>query len=210
MAEVEQGSLSLLIFLNQCATHTHLSAPEVDSRMCLQLAVACTHERVRPIVHLFFFFLLCAFQLNLVSNATLSKTAPGASPPLSLPQTPTTPTTPLTPLSQAHSVITPTSLHSVGPIRRRYSDKYSMPISPGSSLTNYTHTHSVQYIPWSAFTFLISFSQFLSFCIFELIYWCCHELYVYLFVNAPRKQISAKTRSSTWTQMCVLLSHTLH
>ncbi|TSM36152.1 Forkhead box protein P1-B [Bagarius yarrelli] len=68
--------------------------------------------------------------LNLVSNATLSKTAPGASPPLSLPQTPTTPTTPLTPLSQAHSVITPTSLHSVGPIRRRYSDKYSMPISP--------------------------------------------------------------------------------
>ncbi|XP_027002424.1 forkhead box protein P1-B isoform X7 [Tachysurus fulvidraco] len=75
--------------------------------------------------------------LNLVSNATLSKTAPGASPPLSLPQTPTTPTTPLTPLSQAHSVITPTSLHSVGPIRRRYSDKYSMPISPGSSLFNY-------------------------------------------------------------------------
>ncbi|XP_058258827.1 forkhead box protein P1-B isoform X7 [Hemibagrus wyckioides] len=68
--------------------------------------------------------------LNLVSNATLSKTAPGASPPLSLPQTPTTPTTPLTPLSQAHSVITPTSLHSVGPIRRRYSDKYNMPISP--------------------------------------------------------------------------------
>ncbi|KAK3556275.1 hypothetical protein QTP70_007062 [Hemibagrus guttatus] len=69
-------------------------------------------------------------QLNLVSNATLSKTAPGASPPISLPQTPTTPTTPLTPLSQAHSVITPTSLHSVGPIRRRYSDKYNMPISP--------------------------------------------------------------------------------
>ncbi|XP_036427426.1 forkhead box protein P1-B isoform X1 [Colossoma macropomum] len=63
--------------------------------------------------------------LNLVS-----KSAPEASPPLSLPQTPTTPTAPLTPLSQAHSVITPTSLHTVGPIRRRYSDKYNMPISP--------------------------------------------------------------------------------
>uniref|UniRef100_A0A4W4E8K3 Fork-head domain-containing protein n=1 Tax=Electrophorus electricus TaxID=8005 RepID=A0A4W4E8K3_ELEEL len=68
--------------------------------------------------------------LNLVSNATLSKTAPEASPPLSLPQTPTTPTAPLTPLSQAHSVITPTSLHGVGPVRRRYSDKYNMPLSP--------------------------------------------------------------------------------
>ncbi|XP_058258825.1 forkhead box protein P1-B isoform X5 [Hemibagrus wyckioides] len=82
--------------------------------------------------------------LNLVSNATLSKTAPGASPPLSLPQTPTTPTTPLTPLSQAHSVITPTSLHSVGPIRRRYSDKYNMPISPGSSLFNYRQSGGPQ------------------------------------------------------------------
>uniref|UniRef100_A0A4W5RTR5 Forkhead box P1b n=1 Tax=Hucho hucho TaxID=62062 RepID=A0A4W5RTR5_9TELE len=70
--------------------------------------------------------------LNLVSSITLSKTAPPeASPPLSLPQTPTTPTAPLTPLSQAHSVITPNSLHhSVGPMRRRYSDKYNMPISP--------------------------------------------------------------------------------
>ncbi|XP_063071351.1 forkhead box protein P1-B [Engraulis encrasicolus] len=68
--------------------------------------------------------------LNLVSSITLSKTAPASSPPLGLPQPPTTPTTPLTPLSQAHSVITPTSLHSVGPMRRRYSDKYNMPISP--------------------------------------------------------------------------------
>ncbi|KAM4613561.1 forkhead box protein P1-B isoform 2-T2 [Polymixia lowei] len=68
--------------------------------------------------------------LNLVSNVTLSKTAPAASPPLSLPQTPTTPTAPLTPLSQTHSVITANSLHSVGPMRRRYSDKYNMPISP--------------------------------------------------------------------------------
>uniref|UniRef100_A0A3B4XN22 Forkhead box P1b n=1 Tax=Seriola lalandi dorsalis TaxID=1841481 RepID=A0A3B4XN22_SERLL len=68
--------------------------------------------------------------LNLVSNVTLSKSAPEASPPLSLPQTPTTPTAPLTPLSQTHSVITANSLHSVGPMRRRYSEKYNMPISP--------------------------------------------------------------------------------
>ncbi|XP_035008663.2 forkhead box protein P1-B isoform X2 [Hippoglossus stenolepis] len=68
--------------------------------------------------------------LNLVSSITLSKSAPAASPPLSLPQTPTTPTTPLTPLSQTHSVITANSLHSMGPMRRRYSEKYNMPISP--------------------------------------------------------------------------------
>uniref|UniRef100_G3PDI6 Forkhead box P1b n=1 Tax=Gasterosteus aculeatus aculeatus TaxID=481459 RepID=G3PDI6_GASAC len=71
--------------------------------------------------------------LNLVSNVTLSKSAPEASPPLSLPQTPTTPTAPLTPLSQTHSVITANSLHSVGPMRRRYSEKYNMPISPDLS-----------------------------------------------------------------------------
>ncbi|XP_013864921.1 forkhead box protein P1-B isoform X1 [Austrofundulus limnaeus] len=71
--------------------------------------------------------------LNLVSSVTLSKSAPEASPPLSLPQTPTTPTAPLTPLSQTHSVITANSLHGVGPIRRRYSEKYNMPISPDLS-----------------------------------------------------------------------------
>ncbi|XP_068110073.1 forkhead box protein P1 isoform X1 [Hyperolius riggenbachi] len=66
--------------------------------------------------------------LNLVSSATLSKTASEPSPQ-SLPHTPTTPTTPLTPLSQGPSVITTTSIHNVGPIRRRYSDKYNVPIS---------------------------------------------------------------------------------
>uniref|UniRef100_H3CPI1 Forkhead box P1b n=1 Tax=Tetraodon nigroviridis TaxID=99883 RepID=H3CPI1_TETNG len=74
--------------------------------------------------------------LNLVSSVTLSKSAPEASPPLSLPHTPTTPTAPLTPLSQTHSVITPNSLHSVGPIRRRYSEKYNMPISPADISQN--------------------------------------------------------------------------
>ncbi|KAM8930487.1 forkhead box protein P1 isoform 1-T1 [Pelodytes ibericus] len=68
------------------------------------------------------------FGLNLVSSATLSKTASESSPQ-SLPHTPTTPTTPLTPITQGPSVITTTSIHNVGPIRRRYSDKYNVPIS---------------------------------------------------------------------------------
>ncbi|XP_041100073.1 forkhead box protein P1-like [Polyodon spathula] len=67
--------------------------------------------------------------LNLVSNATLSKTASETSPQ-SLPHTPTTPTAPLTSINQGLSVITPTSMHSAGPYRRRYSEKYNMPISP--------------------------------------------------------------------------------
>ncbi|GCB70975.1 forkhead box protein P1-B isoform X7 [Scyliorhinus torazame] len=66
--------------------------------------------------------------LNLVSNVTLSKTASEASPQ-SLPHTPTTPTAPITPVTQGPSVITPTSMHSMGPIRRRYPDKYNVPIS---------------------------------------------------------------------------------
>ncbi|XP_041100072.1 forkhead box protein P1-like, partial [Polyodon spathula] len=71
--------------------------------------------------------------LNLVSNATLSKTASETSPQ-SLPHTPTTPTAPLTSINQGLSVITPTSMHSAGPYRRRYSEKYNMPISPGTTL----------------------------------------------------------------------------
>uniref|UniRef100_UPI00398E7331 forkhead box protein P1-B isoform X3 n=1 Tax=Pristiophorus japonicus TaxID=55135 RepID=UPI00398E7331 len=67
-------------------------------------------------------------KLNLVSNVTLSKTASETSPQ-SLPHTPTTPTTPITPVTQGPSVITPTSMHSMGPIRRRYPDKYNVPIS---------------------------------------------------------------------------------
>ncbi|XP_067907631.1 forkhead box protein P1-like isoform X9 [Heterodontus francisci] len=66
--------------------------------------------------------------LNLVSNVTLSKNASEASPQ-SLPHTPTTPTTPITPVTQGPSVITPTSMHSMGSIRRRYPDKYNVPIS---------------------------------------------------------------------------------
>ncbi|XP_015274107.1 PREDICTED: forkhead box protein P1 isoform X1 [Gekko japonicus] len=73
--------------------------------------------------------------LNLVSSVTLSKTASEASPQ-SLPHTPTTPTAPITPVSQGPSVITTTSIHNVGPIRRRYSDKYNVPISSADIAQN--------------------------------------------------------------------------
>ncbi|XP_034296468.1 forkhead box protein P1 isoform X8 [Pantherophis guttatus] len=73
--------------------------------------------------------------LNLVSNVTLSKTASEASPQ-SLPHTPTTPTAPITPVTQGPSVITTTSMHNVGPIRRRYSDKYNVPISSADLAQN--------------------------------------------------------------------------
>ncbi|XP_062441693.1 forkhead box protein P1 isoform X6 [Rhea pennata] len=73
--------------------------------------------------------------LNLVSSVTLSKTASEASPQ-SLPHTPTTPTAPIPPVTQGPSVITTTSMHNVGPIRRRYSDKYNVPISSADIAQN--------------------------------------------------------------------------
>nr|AEQ67481.1 forkhead box P2 [Apteronotus leptorhynchus] len=69
--------------------------------------------------------------LNLVSNITMSKNLPSVSPP-NLPQTPTTPTAPITPLSQmpqVPSVLSPASVPSMGAMRRRHADKYSMPLS---------------------------------------------------------------------------------
>ncbi|XP_072529269.1 forkhead box protein P2 isoform X2 [Salminus brasiliensis] len=69
--------------------------------------------------------------LNLVSSITMSKNLPSVSPP-NLPQTPTTPTAPVTPLSQmpqVPSVLSPASVPSMGAMRRRHSDKYSMPLS---------------------------------------------------------------------------------
>ncbi|KAI1883466.1 hypothetical protein AGOR_G00231730 [Albula goreensis] len=66
--------------------------------------------------------------LNLVSSVTMSKNLPSTSPP-NLPQTPTTPTAPVTPLSQVPSVLSPASVPSVGAIRRRHSDKYTVPLS---------------------------------------------------------------------------------
>lgn len=50
---------------------------------------------------------------------------------MSLSQSATAPSTPLTSLPQMPSVIIPTSLHSVGPIRKRYSDKYNMAMDQG-------------------------------------------------------------------------------
>ncbi|XP_033882436.1 forkhead box protein P2 isoform X1 [Acipenser ruthenus] len=68
--------------------------------------------------------------LNLVSSVTMSKNMSETSPQ-NLPHTPTTPTAPVTPLTQGSSVITSASLPNVGAIRRRHSDKYSIPMSSG-------------------------------------------------------------------------------
>ncbi|XP_051961242.1 forkhead box protein P1-B-like isoform X2 [Xyrauchen texanus] len=65
--------------------------------------------------------------VNLVSNLTLAKgTVPTATPSMSLSQSATTPSTPFTSLPQTPSIIIPTSLHSMGSIHKRYSDKYNM------------------------------------------------------------------------------------
>ncbi|XP_008291149.1 forkhead box protein P2 isoform X1 [Stegastes partitus] len=72
-------------------------------------------------------------QLNLVSSVTMSKNLPSASPP-NLPQTPTTPTAPITPMAampQVPSVLGGANVPSMGAMRRRHSDKYSMPLSSG-------------------------------------------------------------------------------
>uniref|UniRef100_A0A3Q1FQ65 Forkhead box P2 n=1 Tax=Acanthochromis polyacanthus TaxID=80966 RepID=A0A3Q1FQ65_9TELE len=71
--------------------------------------------------------------LNLVSSVTMSKNLPSASPP-NLPQTPTTPTAPITPMAampQVPSVLGGANVPSMGAMRRRHSDKYSMPLSSG-------------------------------------------------------------------------------
>ncbi|XP_057180462.1 forkhead box protein P2 isoform X1 [Triplophysa rosa] len=69
--------------------------------------------------------------LNLVSSVTMSKNLPSVSPP-NLPQTPTTPTAPITPMSQmpqVPSVLSPANIPSMGAMRRRHTDKYSMALS---------------------------------------------------------------------------------
>lgn len=71
--------------------------------------------------------------LNLVSSITMSKNLPSASPP-NLPQTPTTPTAPITPMTgmpQVPSILGGANVPSMGAMRRRHSDKYSMPLSSG-------------------------------------------------------------------------------
>ncbi|XP_031461684.1 forkhead box protein P4 isoform X4 [Phasianus colchicus] len=66
--------------------------------------------------------------LNLVSSATLSKSTSDTFPD-GLPHPPTSATAPITPLRQGPSVISSSTLHSVGPIRRRNSEKFCTPIS---------------------------------------------------------------------------------
>lgn len=73
---------------------------------------------------------LLSLQLNLVSSATLSKSTSDTFPD-GLPHPPTSATAPITPLRQGPSVISSSTLHNVGPIRRRNSEKFCTPISSG-------------------------------------------------------------------------------
>ncbi|NXU52789.1 FOXP4 protein, partial [Turnix velox] len=66
--------------------------------------------------------------LNLVSSATLSKSTSDTFPD-GLPHPPTSAMAPITPLRQGPSVISSSTLHNVGPIRRRNSEKFCTPIS---------------------------------------------------------------------------------
>ncbi|XP_029974941.1 forkhead box protein P1-B-like isoform X1 [Salarias fasciatus] len=67
--------------------------------------------------------------VNLVSNVSFSQTTlPKGPPPMSLSQSATTPSTPLTPLSESPSVLTPNSMFTGTPVRRRYSRSVSQDI----------------------------------------------------------------------------------
>uniref|UniRef100_A0A673KWQ4 Forkhead box protein P4-like n=1 Tax=Sinocyclocheilus rhinocerous TaxID=307959 RepID=A0A673KWQ4_9TELE len=66
--------------------------------------------------------------LNLASSVSLSKRESEGFPD-GLPHPPTSAATPITPMRQGPSVISSSSLHGVGPIRRRNSDKFCTPIA---------------------------------------------------------------------------------
>ncbi|XP_075469746.1 forkhead box protein P4 isoform X2 [Ascaphus truei] len=66
--------------------------------------------------------------LNLVSSASLTKISPDTFPD-GLPHPPTSATAPITPLRQGASVISSSSLPTMGPVRRRIVDKFCTPIS---------------------------------------------------------------------------------
>uniref|UniRef100_A0AAQ5Y2B8 Fork-head domain-containing protein n=1 Tax=Amphiprion ocellaris TaxID=80972 RepID=A0AAQ5Y2B8_AMPOC len=67
--------------------------------------------------------------VNLVSNVSFSQaTLPKGPPPMSLSQSATAPSTPLTPLSESPSVLTPNSMFTGTPVRRRYSRSVSQDI----------------------------------------------------------------------------------
>nr|XP_033773670.1 forkhead box protein P4 [Geotrypetes seraphini] len=82
-----------------------------------RLQAMMTHLHMRP-----------SQPLNLVSSATLSKNAADSFPD-GLPHPPTSATAPITPLRQGPSVISSSTLHSVGPVRRRTTDKLCSPLS---------------------------------------------------------------------------------
>ncbi|XP_062283508.1 forkhead box protein P1-B-like isoform X1 [Scomber scombrus] len=67
--------------------------------------------------------------VNLASNVSFSQaTLPKGPPPMSLSQSATAPSTPLTPLSESPSVLTPNSMFTGTPVRRRYSRSVSQDI----------------------------------------------------------------------------------
>ncbi|XP_061591447.1 forkhead box protein P1-B-like isoform X2 [Cololabis saira] len=67
--------------------------------------------------------------VNLGSNVCFSQaTLPKGLPPMSLSQSATAPSTPLTPLSESPSVLTPSSMFTSTPVRRRYSRSVSQDI----------------------------------------------------------------------------------
>ncbi|CAH2221096.1 forkhead box P4 isoform X1 [Pelobates cultripes] len=66
--------------------------------------------------------------LNLVSSISHTKMSPDTYPD-GLPQPPTSATAPITPLRQGTSVISSSSLPSLGPVRRRIVDKFCTPVS---------------------------------------------------------------------------------
>lgn len=102
-------------------------------------------------------------KVNLVSTLTLAKaTAPKPTPSMSLSQSATAPSTPLTPLPQTPSVIIPSSLHAVGPIRKRYSDKCTLAMDQGcvSSTATCSQMHwSLVFMTLDVYLCMIALSQ---------------------------------------------------
>lgn len=71
-------------------------------------------------------FCVYVAQVNLGSNLSFSQaTLPKGPPPMSLSQSATAPSTPLMPLSESPSVLTPNSMFTATPVRRRYSRSVS-------------------------------------------------------------------------------------
>lgn len=155
------------IYWTQTSPSTSM-ALYIYSRCCV-----CICKQI--ILRLFFiarvqtWFVFLLHQVNLVSNLTLAKgTVPKTTPSMSLSQSATAPSTPLTSLPQTPSVIIPTSLHSMGPIRKRYADKYNMAMDQGEKhITVLTDTFFffgmrcaiLTWNVWTSLSFLIDIVQ---------------------------------------------------